>query len=228
MLFAAILNDSASEVRQAILCGADVNIGRDGKAPILWAVLLKKGQAVEELVKCGANLNVMHSGQHLIHLADIQTVVLFIKNGANLGLNTGIGMMERAILGNQIELIQLLIDRGWNIHDNTINDRKSPTSSVWQRAMGSEEIVKLFIKNGVNPSQLIHNASLIGQTLTPLHIAICCSNKNMVKVLLEAGADINQKASPEPQSGMETPLSFAIRKGAMEIAELLLSNGAKL
>ena len=42
MLHDAILNDSAEDIRQAVQSGANVNLGKDGKAPLLWAVLLKR------------------------------------------------------------------------------------------------------------------------------------------------------------------------------------------
>ena len=50
MLHKAILNNSAEEVRNAVLAGADVNNGKDGKLPLLWALLLKCCNAFEALV----------------------------------------------------------------------------------------------------------------------------------------------------------------------------------
>lgn len=53
-LFEAILNNSYSEVRQAIREGADVNQEKDGKSPLLWAVLFQRTNAAKCLINHGA------------------------------------------------------------------------------------------------------------------------------------------------------------------------------
>lgn len=53
-LFAAIVNDSANEIRRAIQMGANINKEIDGKTPLLWAVLLKKYNAARCLMDLGA------------------------------------------------------------------------------------------------------------------------------------------------------------------------------
>lgn len=125
-LHQAILNDSAEGVKQAIQSGADVNHGKDGQSPLLWAVLLKKSKAIEALLKSGANTNVVYAGntlvQHAAHLNDLESTILLVKNGANYSGNisrTEGNIMHAAICRFQSpELVQELIKRGWNIHNN--------------------------------------------------------------------------------------------------------------
>ena len=57
---------------------------------------------------------------------------------------------------------------------------------------------------------------------TPLHYAVSKSNKNIVKTLLAAGADVNALTM-----GGDTPLSKAISHNQNQSVKLLLRFGAK-
>ena len=54
MLFEGILNDSPSEIRRAIQAGANVNLEKEGKRPLLWAVTFHRMNAVRCLLEQGA------------------------------------------------------------------------------------------------------------------------------------------------------------------------------
>jgi ankyrin repeat protein len=60
------------------------------------------------------------------------------------------------------------------------------------------------------------------ETASPLSIAICKGDVNIVKKFIEYGADVNEKSN-----GM-TPLMVAARYNKTEIIKLLLSKGAVL
>ena len=57
---------------------------------------------------------------------------------------------------------------------------------------------------------------------TPLHDAVCCGRQQIVKILLEAGAHVN-----ELDYKNATPLKLAIRYGQEEIEAMLRARGAK-
>ena len=59
---------------------------------------------------------------------------------------------------------------------------------------------------------------------TPLHVAAARGNKNIITILLEAGADINCRN----QLTGDTPLHVAAAGGYLDIIKILLSNGAKI
>lgn len=54
MLFEGILNDSSEQIRRAIQAGANVNLEREGKRPLLWAVTFHRMNAVRCLLELGA------------------------------------------------------------------------------------------------------------------------------------------------------------------------------
>lgn len=60
--------------------------------------------------------------------------------------------------------------------------------------------------------------------LTPLHLAVEMGKEQMVKMLIENGADINHRTLDLRMS----PLHLSVRNGSMVITDLLLSNGADI
>lgn len=54
MLFEAILNNSADEIRRSIQAGANVNLEKDGKRPLFWAVFFQRVNAIRCLIENGA------------------------------------------------------------------------------------------------------------------------------------------------------------------------------
>jgi uncharacterized protein len=60
------------------------------------------------------------------------------------------------------------------------------------------------------------------ETASPLSIAICKGDLNIVKKLIEYGTDVNEKSN-----GM-TPLMVAARYNKVEIIKFLLSKGANI
>jgi hypothetical protein len=80
------------------------------------------------------------------------------------------------------------------------------------------EELNLAIKKGANVNALNENSH------TPLIRAVINGQKEIVEILLNAGADINYEESLSQGNS----LFFAVSKKMMEIAEILLSHGAKI
>ena len=198
-------------------------------------------------IKCGVNLNDTYPYRNgycratILQMAastfDFETVLLLIKNGATFSAYTliettsgpeKINLIEvvthwcHAKKDIALELIQLLIN-----HDYKIND-------IWAAKLGqgiydNEIILNLFIKNGANPNNIFEYPRNSKATWTPLLKAIYHGNKEVVKILLDAGANLNQQANPYPNiptNKQQTPLSLAINQGKNHIVELLLEHGA--
>jgi len=241
LLHKAILNDSAEDVREALQFGANVNKGKDGKAALLWAVLLKRSRAVDALLSCGANVNITYSGSslvlHAVKLGDFPSATLLVKKGADFSGNIGCeNVMTTAMRDHALEFIQELINHGWDIHNNTdgyagSNSRNARITNIWWEICKNRgcnnELLKLFLRNGANPNQIVYNSGFIGASWTPLLLAI--QSKEAIKILLDAGADIHQMASPFWLGlAQHTPISFAVMIGNVPTIEYLLERGARL
>ena len=81
---------------------------------------------------------------------------------------------------------------------------------------GDSEKVKILLLTGVDP-----NANNVLTQFPPLHRAIEMGRKDVVKLLLDAGAEANRVGFCE-----RTPLHFAAHFGHEEIVQLLLCAGA--
>jgi ankyrin repeat protein len=79
--------------------------------------------------------------------------------------------------------------------------------------------VRQYIRGGGSVSSRDHNG------WTPLGMAAFCGNTELIRLFLDAGADINQKGSPK---GMNSPLSLAVISGATAAVKLLLDRGAEV
>ncbi len=214
MLHQAILANSAEGIKKAVSAGANVNIEKDGQTPLLLAVVLKKVNAVEALLLYGANVNIRHTGQALIHTAlkigEVKIALLLVKHGAILNdcIDNCIGLsLCHCITSNReekpiaIELLRELLTRGYS---NKIANPNNAFNCEFDKR----------ISNGI--------------VWRPLFIAIEYFDAKEVKMLLDAGADVNLRAVPRIYES-KSALAFAISLvKKSQIIEILLAHGATL
>ena len=252
-LHSAILKNSIKEVRQALQQGVNINQGKSGKSPLLWAVILKRSTIVRELINHGANINITYLSHPLVHHAlkngDVKSALYLVKKGASfLGYVDEIQrnvmdyafvhfkspprdeddkFLSKAIL---LEFIQELVNHGYPINNSHYS------SNIWFAAIkrlggGSGEVLKIFLKNQADPNQIIDtNSSVRGTFWTPLLRAVEYYDKEAIKILLDAGADINKQAKPMYNGPFHTPLSYALARvgNNSDMVEFLIQQGATL
>lgn len=256
MLYRGIMNDSVIDIKSAIAAGADVNdpqISKESSSPLGLAVFLAKPKAVQVLIEAGAKkAYISKLISDALLKGDLKTALILLKHSdKNI---TKISIKNQDILEytlNHIdpagikdllfEFLQELINRGYNINaasfnhsivNNTVRENKNGWVSAIYSPFYSIEVLKLFMKNGANPNQLIYQNGLI---FTPLMLGIQNNNINVVKFLLEVGADVNQKAKPAQirhprENNQQTPLSYARtfkHYDNQEVINLLIKYNAK-
>ena len=177
---------------------------------------------------------------------DTKAVKAYLDKGGNVNLQDEPGMtpLHHAVNGNwsgtNFYTIKLLIDRGANV--NAIDD----THDTPLHMCNNKEIAELLIDNGANV-----NAKTERTGETPLfsatHGAAQGASKSyhkylgLTKMLLAKGADVNVKLKtgsmikddePYRDKSGDTVLHQVVRsyseKHASEVAELLITNGAKI
>lgn len=171
------------EVRRLVEIGADVNYG--DKSPFLGAYFNGHKEIVRYLLDNGGNINHdKHSEVSLlmaaVNMEDIEFAAYLIEAGAdvNLGLpRGGETALHKAAVNNKFKSMQLLINKGGEVN---------------RRA-----------KDG-GRSEMAVFGELWGEC--PLHIAAVRSDRNIIELLLDAGADKTLKTSQG-----KTPFDFAVQ-----------------
>ena len=229
LLHQAILNDSIEEIREVVHVGVDVNQERDGRTPILLAVLLKKSNAVEALLECGAELNpiiIKHAVNMGVNSKEkdkiVKIALMIVRSGVDISnfMNDYMKVAMNCVHSLYrfpddrriaLDLIQELIDRGYDVNRAWYVGRIQ--GNVVYASL--KEQVELLIKNGANPNFDFGGKTPLVQIIQGGHLAA-------VEFLLDSGADINQKVSGK------TPLSHALCFGRNDIIELLIERGASI
>ena len=130
---------------------------------------------------------------------------LLIAKGADVNAkdNEGATPLFSAALDNNKDMENLLLNKGAEVDIFTAS------------AMGDIERVKGFLKN--DPNAIDATQSIF----TPFHAAAFSGQTDMMKFLIEKGANVNAGYPQKP-----TPLYWAAYKGHLDAAELLVNKGA--
>ncbi|KIJ18462.1 hypothetical protein PAXINDRAFT_51773, partial [Paxillus involutus ATCC 200175] len=147
-------------------------------------------EVAKMLIKAGCDpLMCNSSGKTPLHIAVSRGYISIVEDMLSMAtslpsdiLFTGVGAIN-----NQVEMVQMLIDKGADIHACMSNgDSVLHTVMEYSHNNSSLEIVKVLIGAGCDP--LICNSS--GRT--PLHIAVFKGYvSTMLKLLIDRGADIH-------------------------------------
>ena len=244
-LIEACKNGNLEAAKKLIRTGTDVNIVDEKKfSALIYAVKSGNLDLVKELVKFGADVTYYGGGQidaaffaldsgrndiieyllskganptdflfYSIYKNDINRVKGFLKKGAKANY-----YLTYASKKGNIEIIRELIKSGANGFDEALYETV--------KAGGSPEVVKELVKNGADVNY--KEADYAGSDNSPeryydylILYAVRSKNINTVKILIEAGADLNVYGEYEHNN----PLMVAVENNDAEMVKLLLSSG---
>lgn len=170
-LLVASVDGNLSRVRELIAAGANVNETVRGYSPIYEAALHEHVDVVKELINAGANVN-LQTQYGTTPLAEL----------CSYGMGNPHPSKERI----RLVIIKLLLEAGADIHKA---DNKGRTPIIHAASYSYYEriaTVKLLIKSGANVNDVANNG------LTALIGAAFQGHLNIVKALINAGADVNK------------------------------------
>lgn len=182
-----------------------VRADEDGDLPLHIAVVQGKIGTIERLITVMQKLKISidscnYQKQTALHLAvitnQLEAVDLLLDHSASPHLTDrqGNGLLHLTVKHNSVAALSRVLHR--------CAAKSEPTDQ------GSNTPVDLNIRNF--------------EGITPLQMAVQCGSYDSVKLLLEAGADVNTQ---EGKNG-RTALYFAAEKNDLRVAKLLLENGA--
>ena len=113
---------------------------------------------------------------------------------------------------NDLYLAQVLIQHGCNLNFLDHNNRNALFHSINSAFQDQSEMVNLLVNSGVNLNQLD------AEGLSPLTLAVLKGDKEIVRILLNSGADVNHQVLKDGN----TALHYAVNLNKPELIQLLL------
>jgi len=189
--------------------------------PLWHAVDAGKIEVVKLLVEAGADVN---AGQwpplcQALYEKKMAIAEYLINHGANVNYPEDWGPLQEAACYS-IEMVKLLVAKGANV-----NGGRQPTIHAGIRS-GYREIVEFLIQHGAD----VNAKDQWGRGYTPLQRAAIRGKPELVKLLLEADADMSVK-NDRGQSALHVSLDirnsdYPQYKQSNAAVELLLAKGA--
>lgn len=225
-----------------VVAGAGLS-GADGVPPLVEAVKRGDHEAVRALLEQGADVNLPEAdGTTALHWAvradDLELVRLLVRAGASATAANRYGLrpLTFAAMNGSEPAVELLLEAGAD--PNTVTGGGEPVVMTAARA-GSPETVLRLLRRGADPNA---REAWFGETA--LMWAAAENHADVVRVLAEAGAVLNERStvidapvlefprsggpnSPLPRGGW-TALMYAARDGAIDAARALAELGADL
>lgn len=184
----------SKQIKFLLRMGADINcnyVDNSANTPLMVATSLRRSNVVD----------------------------LLIKKGARLSYGDGCSLLETAIVNNDVDTAEVLLN-----HNVSANARNKNDYSVIRTAFiqGNVEVFELLLKYGADPNTVVARYyDNPGTTL--LMKAAEKGNVELVKILLDYKASV-----PACDSCNEDIMSYAGAGGKIEIVEMLLERGAVL
>lgn len=214
----AVKSQNAETVRNLIVEGANVNEAEpDGATALHWSAYRDDLDTTVLLIDAGANVNAPNDlGATPLWLAadngSSTMTALLLKAGGdpNLALPLGETPVMTASRTGNLRTVQLLLDAGADV--NASEYARNQTALMWAVSQGHHAIVKTLLEHEADVSarskerpRLMHaegtNASQYDQGIiwnrggyTPLLFAARHGDIDSAKLLLTAGANIDDKA----------------------------------
>jgi ankyrin repeat protein len=186
----------------------------------------------------------IHKAAALGKVDDVRTLLDADATLLNRGGRRGITPLHCAVLGGSHQVVNLLLDRGANIHARNPGDLQAIDFAIWgeRRPSVNDDMVRLLVSRGANYDLTIasalgdlagvrlmldENPSRIGETRPngrrPLSAAVEFGHNDIARLLLERGANPRWE---EPDAPRGTSLHSASRIGNLAMVKLLLEHGA--
>jgi ankyrin repeat protein len=215
----------SKDIVQLLLnCGADPNLGDQYNTPLFLAIGNKQIEIVELLLCHGANFNLVRlsRGEKQTPLAfalakgSKECVKMLLERGAdpNVGYQIA-GPLHTALRNDNCDIVELLLHHGACPNHVAMHRKVTQTPLAVALSHRCTRCATMLLERGADASGGVPATALI----TAIEMNVLC----LVRLLLDAGADINATDTTR-----RTALVMAVEMGNFDIARLLVDRGANL
>ncbi|KAL7290341.1 hypothetical protein TKK_0016036 [Trichogramma kaykai] len=198
-------------VKMLLLLGADIHLQDENGMTALHIVAHKNHlNLMQILLSYGCNVNVTDKWNRTpLYSAVMSNHASMVKMLLTYGANTdSIGMaLHKALKNNQRQVVMLLLNHGVDVQSRDLVGNTLLQTAVKQ---GDVEITRQLLRLGAD-------VSLIGGINSLMPDAISSKNPQLVALLCDAGADVDN-----PNEDGTTPIERAMLIGNHEILDILL------
>jgi len=251
-LYSACVNGNAAVIEKLLAAGADPNLALpEGETSLMTAARTGSVPAVRVLLAHGANVNATEGwkGQTALMWAaadnNVDAVRALVDAGAKVNTRSKAGAFSAylfAVRAGNVEAARVLLDAGANVNESLPDG----TSALVMAIMNAHyETASFLLDRGADP-----NAD--AQGWAPLHQVVWSRRPNtgsnipgavptgsmdsldLVRKLLQHGANVNARQKKEPRDGFRnmlnrigaTPFLLAAKSVDVPLMRVLLERGA--
>ncbi|KAL3419921.1 ankyrin repeat protein [Phlyctema vagabunda] len=213
-------------VKILLKAGADVNDKRGGRTALEGAVERGDLEMVQILVAAGADASCDRSVVLAIQKNHFDILSLLLTAGADIQRNGG-ELLSFAVKRQDIGFVRLLLKNGVSPNNGILKEDSGRPAAIRVAAgVGNLEMLQILIGAEAEIDVYSHYFSehcRPYRTVTALQAAAGCSHLDIVRYLLQAGADLNMPAHPDHG---RTALQGAVESRSLEMIRFLLDEGA--
>ena len=245
-LIQAVKSGDAQAVRAALSQGVDVNAPQgDGTTALHWAARLNDVAVADLLLRSGARAGAANdNGATPLHLACLNRSAALVDRllaaGAdpNAAMPNGETVLMTCARAGSAAAVKSLLVRGANV--NVAEKSHGQTALMWAVAQGHPDVAKTLVeaRADVRARSRVYPVNVVGEDtqragreeltytvltggLTPLLFTARSGDAESARVLLDAGADANDRLADGTSA-----LTFAAFNGRTDVGKLLLAGGA--
>ncbi len=222
-LCAALMKGHTSCVKLLVATGAHVNlIGTNGMIPLVEAANQGSAECIELLLEAGANVNLASNcGQTPLQVSAARGHVTCVNLLLGAGADVNLANKDRegstplcAAARGHTKCVKLLLEAGADVN---LTDKYGNSALFEALSWDSFGSVKLLVQAGATLDTTPHCIPSF------VRVAAQCCELQCVRMLLDAGLDVNQHFP-----GRNTLLTEALLLNNIDLIKLLLAKGASI
>lgn len=235
-IFLATNQDDPAAIRKLVKAGGVPDTAApDGTTPLMVAAERGLVRTARELIKLGAKAAYCRPDSftpllNAVFAGSTELVKLLLESGAEInrghtipssrGPSGGQTALMVAAVKQNLPLVKLLVKAGADLHAVS-ESGYSPL--MWGLANAPDgQVAKFLLQSGAEPDPDVESRLSWAPSNTPLNLAATNGLLDVVRALIDAGADLDK-----PDGMGWTPLKHAAESGHADIVKFLLKEGAQ-